>query len=311
MLCFLCKRKFNGIKSLFIHFKRSHDLRSDDIYRCCELECNQIFKSLGSFKKHINRKHINSADTLEIVASGRNFNNFENQIDFYSSTDQRQEITGIENNTENVQNQRTSLHTAQPISPNNKKPNCDTTSKDNCYHVTNTDFQKKIHDFIIKFVLTLHNTNNFSRKDVFEIQICAKKFLIDPLLDTLIGFAKCNFHENSALYNKFYGLITSFINPFDLFNTDHLLFKTLQKKGYIDEVKQFIVNNEVRVIHRQGRLVADEKQITGILMPLKFQFKHFFEKEGLLENTLNHMKHLQTGTKLTNFVQGELWKKKC
>lgn len=78
----------------------------------------------------------------------------------------------------------------------------------------------------------------------------------------------------------------------------------------MDKVKEFVVNDEVRVMHKKGSLVADEKKITGVLMPLKFQFKTFFEKDGLLEKTLKHIEYLQRQTKLTNFIQGELWKSK-
>lgn len=46
-------------------------------------------------------------------------------------------------------------------------------------------------------------------------------------------------------------------------------------------------------------------------MPLKFQFKKFFEKDELLEKTLNRIQLLRRTNKLTNFVQGKLWEAKA
>jgi len=46
-------------------------------------------------------------------------------------------------------------------------------------------------------------------------------------------------------------------------------------------------------------------------MPLKFQFKAFFERNQLIKPTINYMKYLeQNNVKLTDFVQGELWREK-
>lgn len=163
---------------------------------------------------------------------------------------------------------------------------------------------------ITKFVLSLHNNNNFSRKDVLGIEESVKTFLIDPLLNTLIAFAACNFLKNTVLYNTFHGLITSFRNPFKFFNTDHLLFKTLQDRNYLEKTEQFIIDKKISVMHKSGSLVAEKQKVTGVLMPLKFQFKKYFEKDELLEKFLRHMEYLQCYNKLTNFVQGDLWNKK-
>uniref|UniRef100_A0A6P7H446 Uncharacterized protein LOC114344120 n=1 Tax=Diabrotica virgifera virgifera TaxID=50390 RepID=A0A6P7H446_DIAVI len=216
-------------------------------------------------------------------------------------------------------------NSTQLSSSSNETPNCDVIFDINKHgyqennsigfnstnNLTQLELSKrKVHDLVIEFVLKLHNNSKFTRKDVLEIQEDTTKLLIDPILESLIYFAKCNFVDNSLLYNNFFGLITSFKSPFKLFTTDHLLFKTLRKKGYTDKVKEFIVNDEVRVMHKKGSLVVDEKKITGVLMPLKFQFKTFFEKKGLLEKTLKHIEYLQGQTKLTNFIQGELWKSK-
>lgn len=44
-------------------------------------------------------------------------------------------------------------------------------------------------------------------------------------------------------------------------------------------------------------------------MPLKFQIQKYFEKDDLLQRTLDYLENLKSNT-ITNFVQGKLWKKK-
>jgi len=71
------------------------------------------------------------------------------------------------------------------------------------------------------------------------------------------------------------------------------------------------INNQLVPAHRAG--ILENKQITtkGILMPLKFQFKAFFERNKLIKPTIDYMKILElNNAKLTNLVQGELWKEK-
>ncbi|XP_031338218.1 uncharacterized protein LOC116167117 [Photinus pyralis] len=95
-----------------------------------------------------------------------------------------------------------------------------------------------------------------------------------------------------------------------IFDTDHVLFKTLKEKNYTEDFKEFVINSEVDIMHKKGNFTTEEKKVTGVLMPIKFQLKSLFERKHLLENTLQHMTDLQSHTKLTNFVQGNLWKEK-
>jgi len=60
--------------------------------------------------------------------------------------------------------------------------------------------------------------------------------------------------------------------------------------------------------HRAGKLQNRQIKTKGILMPLKFQFKTFFEVNKLIRPTLDYITSLkQNNVRITNFVQGELW----
>ncbi|KAK4872028.1 hypothetical protein RN001_016152 [Aquatica leii] len=80
--------------------------------------------------------------------------------------------------------------------------------------------------------------------------------------------------------------------------------------GYVNTLKEVTINHEVPPIHRTGNLVNQEVKTKSIVMPLKFQMKSFFERNNLLQPTLDYMKSFQNNDKLTNFVQEELWKEK-
>lgn len=305
MLCYICKKDFKSICSLVFHFKRSHYLKTNSIFRCCETNCLQIFKNLSSFKKHMMRKHVNEEDIDDKFESqDYNFdetqNDVQNNTKFYASAD----------------------HSAASLICN--YPAC--TSYDNInetrisemIEIENNsipEFQmeeslKKMGNSVTEFVLTLHNNNNFSRKDVFKIQKYANKYLIDPLLNIMKSFVNNKLQENSSVHSEFCSLISNCRNPFKFVNTEYLLYKWLKSEDYIQNVQEFTIDDSVSAIHRNGSFIYDEKQIKGALMPLRFQFKKIFEKEGLLKRTLDNIDFLQKCPIFTNFVQGKLWKQK-
>jgi len=114
--------------------------------------------------------------------------------------------------------------------------------------------------------------------------------------------------QQPALYNDFSILVSNLHNPFKLFDSDYKLYNYLKNEGYVTNFKEVTINNQLVPAHRVG--ILENKQITtkGILMPLQFQFKAFFERNQLITPTINYMNFLeQNNVKLTNFVQGELW----
>lgn len=60
----------------------------------------------------------------------------------------------------------------------------------------------------------------------------------------------------------------------------------------------------------------DEQNAKGILMPLRFQFKKYFEQNNNLNFALNrydklmNLSVLDEHGALSNFIQGSLWKEK-
>lgn len=69
-----------------------------------------------------------------------------------------------------------------------------------------------------------------------------------------------------------------------------------------------IKNTLLKLVH--GRPVFKETKEKITLFPVEHQIKSFFELPNVLRSTLDYMKDLdQPSSKVTNFVQGKLWKK--
>lgn len=135
------------------------------IYRCCEPGCYQVFQNLESFKKYLNRKHICQDDDILITTFD----------------------TDIAKGSVNLCNssQRTTL--ANDLVESLTSDEFEE-SKDTHSHLSIVDLVKNCKKFVAEFILVLHNNDNFSRKDVFEIQNNIKSKLIIPMLDTIMQF---------------------------------------------------------------------------------------------------------------------------
>lgn len=145
---------------------------------------------------------------------------------------------------------------------------------------------------VTKFVLSLHNNNNFSRKDVYAIQKSVNNCLVDPILDTFKSFADEKLETNTLIYNEFVNIISKCRNPFKSMSSDYLLNEYLKKNYYIEDINEFTISSEISSIHHSGFLTYDEVKITGTLMPIKFQFNKLFEKGNLLKETLRNMQQI-------------------
>lgn len=299
MLCFICKKSFTALKILIFHFKRNHDLTSNSSYRCCNINCDQVFQNLNSFRKHVNRKHINSNLNIEI-------NDNKNDVTPSGDNFKKYIITN-----ENL-NRAEPDNLPRPSTSNNCLDHCRSNYPEELQFESDKDIKKTLAMFFLEFILSLHNNNNFSRKDVHEVQNAANRLLIEPIFNLFKEFATIHLKEvDTKVYNEFCDFITILKQSIKVFETEHLLHKWLKSEGYIQTIEEFTVNNQVVAKHRVGGLTYEEKNNRGALMPLKFQFTKFFQKDRLVERTLQHIKKLENSkTELSNFVQGSLWKEK-
>lgn len=130
-----------------------------------------------------------------------------------------------------------------------------------------------------------------------------------PLADLLDTFVK-NSVTDPLLLSSFKTISTVVSNPFKLCNTEYRLMSWLSQKQYIYPLSQITINSEVTSVYHNGEVVYDEHISKGLLMPLKFQFKRFFEHENNLKLSLERMNYFNSSKLISNFIQSELWKTK-
>lgn len=297
MICFICKSEFSSLTTLVVHFKVIHMLKKSSTYECTENKCSQVFSTLDSFKRHT-QKHTNN------VTKKIKINHNEKEID--DNTVIFQDI----NKDVNLHNL---LKESQEIQYENvtHKPN----DYENSIDFTNFNIDiaiNKIHQSAINFTMSLHNNNNFSRKDVVNLQKEFSQSLIEPIADVLTNFVN-NKIKDPLLLSSFHTLISAISTPFKLCSSEYLLNKWLTNNNLYTNVNQFTIYNEINLVSTHGETNYNEQITKGILMPIQFQFKSFFEYDNNLNKTLTHYQYLTNNsddTILTHFIQGALWKEK-
>lgn len=297
MICFICYVNTPTLPSLISHYKIIHLLGPHSSYTCRENNCLQSFQTLSSIKKHVLVRHKFENNTDETVASN----------DFTIDND---------GNTFDVEIV-CSDNTIIPDIPN--IVNESETSESEISNKKIFDINKSIeqlHLFAVQFSLSLHNNNNFCRSDVTNIQNDIEEKIIKPITSLLEGIIESVITDHLML-SKFTKVTLAISDSFKLCKTEYLLNKYLTTNDLLtDTCKQFTINNEVNLISHNGQTVFDEISTKAILMPLKFQFKKYFELNNNLNlaikryNYLIHCPVSDENCLMTNFIQGSLWKKK-
>ncbi|XP_055907791.1 uncharacterized protein LOC129942757 [Eupeodes corollae] len=86
----------------------------------------------------------------------------------------------------------------------------------------------------------------------------------------------------------------------------------MKEEQLIEDAQEFTIDESISKVFHNGSLHYDQHKVKGVIMPLRFQFKKVFESRSMLANVLENIKNQLLNTKsVKNFVQGELWKKKC
>lgn len=130
---------------------------------------------------------------------------------------------------------------------------------------------KNFADLILKssleFTLSLHNKNNFNKKDVELIQ----KLVVDKITGPISIYLNS---ESAYSLDTLREISNILSDPFKLCSSDYQLKNWLLENNYSEEILEFSINEEIGVVNLQGEAIYDEKRTTGALVPLRFQFKN-------------------------------------
>jgi len=290
MICFICKQQISELQALVVHYKCIHLLKSSSTYQCTEQQCTQLFPNLSSFKKHLARKH--SITSHKPSNSNMLYLNEPQNDDFQIHNDDNI-IPQIDETYDEIFNKNQSL-------PQENHNSFDLITAIN-----------RIHTSAVHFTISLLSNNNFSRKDSFNIQREIENILIQPIIDLLDSFTKDKI-KDPLILSSFHQITQALSKPFEFCNTEYNLNKWLSDNNMFHQIQQFTINEEINLVSVSGETVYNDNNIKGIILPLQFQFKTFFETNNNLNKTLSHYSDLMNdkNASLRNFIQGSLWKDK-
>jgi len=113
-------------------------------------------------------------------------------------------------------------------------------------------------------------------------------------------------------YILFHKFETILLDPFLYCSIEYRLCNWLKQRNLISNMYQFNINNAIVPVDHTGNINYDEKVTKGTLLPIKKQFKQFFEKKN--DFKIFYDKFLEYTYSdddcISNFVQRKLWKEK-
>lgn len=342
MKCFKCKNEYFGWEVLLKHFRLAHNLGINDTIQCYEGLCFSFFQNMKSFRRHLIKKHPNTWERSSLASVEYLINN-NSKLNLSIGLDSNKEIfktsepshkildnceqflrNSINNHSNlslDLDSNRESVKSSEPSHQilDNISSNIDSLPLVVHHNVAdqldyNYDLTAKMKTLKIgasNFLLKLHAKNNFSRKDVEDIKELLVEHITTPLITTLSSLldnknrlenydylCKCALDQGENLFSE-------------SFRSDYSFYNYLHENELLMPLRQFTIDNSISEIYLNGETVYDEDKTHGILMPLKFQFKSFFEKNDNLLKMFENMENISKSDAYENFINGELWKKKA
>lgn len=270
-----------------------HGLKQNDNYKCTFESCNKIYKFKPYFLKHVKSHYYSNASIINSPV-----------------------LSSVESHALwSVESHALSSDTDSPLVPLSSEQNSSDLSSDiNSPDVLLPESNNQL-NFGINTALKLHSRNNFSRKDVNSLVSIIQSGVIDPIVRDFQNYIDVNFGaiSTSSQRASLSTLIAKYENAFVRCRSDYQLFKYLHKYNLTSDAYEFTINKEIAPIFRNGELRIDEEKCTGVLLPIAFQFRRFFEQHDRLScaiNELNKFKKNQIDCIPRHIITSESWQRK-
>lgn len=177
----------------------------------------------------------------------------------------------------------------------------------NFINIVKEDFNE-IEKSSLNLLLELHENNNISRKNVFDVQNNIKKFLLKPISELIQKVLKNSVDKNLVNKSKIMQIMNRIGGIFDSFDSEYKLKNYLLENKLAENLTVCSFNHELNQTYNEPQDV--QKKAEGILLPIKFQITSLFEKENFLMESLDFIKNSECDPDVNNFTKGKLWKEK-
>lgn len=275
--CYDCNSQFDSILKLCRHIDLHH-LRKKSysrFYKCAIDNCFQCFQTSYSFKRHILRCHsLETPNPHKIVSPS-------------------------------AQYQQSLQEPVLETSVNNLMSADNNVDGENVANVNNFNFNPYDSNELLEYVCNLHSKPNLSRLQVTEIYN-SMAGLISYIINCTknIFITKCEININNDIEE----LVNSPLVIFEKVNTEYKLLKYLQEKNLYVQPKSFEISLQNELVFHNGVSNIDCNHSKGVLMPIEFQIKSFFELPKIFEEVINNTEKLCSERDYLNFVNGNRWK---
>jgi len=105
--------------------------------------------------------------------------------------------------------------------------------------------------------------------------------LLEPIVSLLTSSTKETIKE-PILLATFQTITTAISDTFNFCNTEYSLNSWLVENHLFENIQQFTVND---LISNSGKTMYNNQITKGVLLPINFQFKKFFEHDNNLDKT--------------------------
>lgn len=262
--CYFCKFQGSTIDIYITHLKCMHISKQPktNFIHCNQMNCTQAFHNISALKKHL-KIHLR-----------------QNVVQSLECTDVNYEIP------------ESSFFSVKDSDLNESQDTFDIYDDDNdeplAFDVNDTYFRTAL-----TFVMKLCNSNNISRKQIFQIAndtIDLTKIIADNI-------ETCS-SEISSFCN----------NPFEKIKTEHLLLKVLIEMELYDHPTQFVIDTRLAETFVKGDPFLKNVAYKGTMLPVVHLLKSIFQLPNMLSGVLENQDNLSKETNICNFVNGSVWK---
>jgi len=162
----------------------------------------------------------------------------------------------------------------------------------------------------LEFSIQYYGKLNLSRKDATELQQNITKIITSSISKEISKIVIHNNTLDEKTKNAFKSIINFCNDPFEGLDTEYKFLNTLQTNDFYEKSNIITLDNTIQNVVLHNVNTVDEKKTKGVILPLKFQFRKYFEAPDVFDSFMEHHNSLNTESDLTNFINTQLWKDK-
>ena len=167
---------------------------------------------------------------------------------------------------------------------------------------------------VMKCVAYLYSIPNLPRNCVLKI-IETMNILLNgesfSKLDEIILSRLGELGESDKDISRFPNLLERRKNPFEGFDTEHLIKRKFVQRGSFIESKSIVIGQRsVYKKNKKGATQAKQVPLHAEFVPMRVVLKKFFELPSVFSRTVSYIKTLESEKEtgmVRNIIQGELW----